>query len=83
MWVATNKGLNMSEACVKAMLCLLPTPSLRSLAADLPASAVGRVRVQGPGVGLLRGVQRDGLQDRLRDALHRGELQLQDGAHAR
>lgn len=67
----------------EAMLRLLPTPSLRSLAADLPASAVGRVRVQGPGVGLLRGVQRDGLQDRLRDALHRGELQLQDGAHAR
>lgn len=59
---------------------IILTGRLLSPTADLPASALGRVRVEG--VGLFPRVQRDGLQDRLRDALHRGELQLQDGAHA-
>lgn len=60
---------------------LLPPPSC--LAAHIPAPAVGRVPVLGDGTRLLSCLQHHCLSDWLWDPLHRGELQLSHGPHAR
>lgn len=59
------------------------SPLSVSLSADIPSSAVGRLQGHADGLWFLQHLQHHGLPDRLWDTIPGGELQLQDGAHAR
>lgn len=50
--------------------------------ADIPASTMGGLQGHADGLRLLQQLQHHGLQDRLRDEIPGGELQLQDGPYA-
>lgn len=53
-----------------------------SFSADIPASTLGRLQGHANGFRLLQQLQHHSLQDRLRNPIPGGELQLQNGPHA-
>lgn len=71
---STHLALELKWFCTVASL---------SLPADVSASAVGGLQGHADGLRLLQHLQHHGVPDRLRDTVPGGELQLQDGPHAR
>lgn len=71
-------GLHDSFFAVVWLHCLYPPLHL----AHVPAATVGGLQGHADGLGLLQQLQYYGLQDRLRDEVPGGELQLQNGPHA-